>query len=300
MAGTVRAAAYYRMSSDKQKDGVRDSIERQRKQVEAYARSRGYTIPKELEFADEGIPGDNDSLKKRIGYRRLCEAAEAGKFSVLLVDSQDRLSRATPIQFASTIAPLVDAGVTLETANGGEKDWHDVWQQLGVMSESAASNSYVKKMSHNVASEMLRLVHQKKWVNGKPPFGHKKATDARHENGAPAADWLAQDERTAPTVRAMFADYARGMTLGGIVAKLNRDGHPPPREGQRWRCCTVRRFLRNPVYIGTLCYGVRPKGKYSVLDKKAGLVRDRTHKDGPRSTKPRPEGEFVVVRNAID
>ena len=58
----IAAAAYYRMSSDKQDK----SITQQRDEVEAYARANGLQIVRE--YIDEGISGD--ATERRVEFQR--------------------------------------------------------------------------------------------------------------------------------------------------------------------------------------------------------------------------------------
>src|SRR4051794_19551360 len=93
--GTVRAAAYYRMSTPKQKD----SIERQQSQVRPYVgKSDQNGTPHYVlvqEYADLAIAGD--VFERRPDFQRLLKDAKAGLFSVIVVDEWSRLSRQEPV-----------------------------------------------------------------------------------------------------------------------------------------------------------------------------------------------------------
>ena len=77
MPTTTPAAAYYRMSSDKQETSIAD----QRAAVEKYSQQNNYRIVRE--YVDEGISGDN--TEKRAGFLQMLHDAEhARDFKVIL------------------------------------------------------------------------------------------------------------------------------------------------------------------------------------------------------------------------
>src|SRR5262245_53581474 len=112
----VRAAAYYRMSTDKQED----SVERQQSSLVPYAARQAYNLVQD--YKDEGLAGD--LFERRPGFQKLLKDATAGKFSVIVVDELSRLSRQDPItMIAQVIHPLRAAGVRLDTASNGPIDY---------------------------------------------------------------------------------------------------------------------------------------------------------------------------------
>jgi DNA invertase Pin-like site-specific DNA recombinase len=82
------AAIYARVSSDKQKE--ENTIASQTAALVAFARSRGYDVPDEWIFEDEGYSGAN---LVRPGLERVRDLAAEGLLHAILVHSPDRLSR---------------------------------------------------------------------------------------------------------------------------------------------------------------------------------------------------------------
>ena len=72
----IPAAAYYRMSSDKQEA----SIPTQRTVVEEYAAERGYKIVRA--YIDERISGD--ATEKGLQFQRMIKDAAKGRFKAIL------------------------------------------------------------------------------------------------------------------------------------------------------------------------------------------------------------------------
>ncbi len=113
---TLRAAFYFRMSTDRQED----SVERQRAGVAPYAARQGYQHAGD--YVDEGIAGD--VFDKRPDFQRLLRDAAAGKFDVIAVDEPSRLSRQNPVELIEkVIAPLRRAGVKIDTVSKGPLDY---------------------------------------------------------------------------------------------------------------------------------------------------------------------------------
>ena len=112
-----------------------------------------------------------------------------------------------------------------------------------------------------------------------PPYGYRKDRENRHR--------LAPDEATAPVVERIFQRAAAGDSSRKIALDLNADGVIPPlkyrvlyrdefseegaaRASDVWNYTTVKRILKNPVYLGHTLLG-RSK-KVSVKSKKKVVV----------------------------
>ena len=128
-------------------------------------------------------------------------------------------------------------------------------------------------------SRKVRAVLENKRRNGKyaacPPYGYKKARNT--------TDQLVPDENTAPVVQRIFALAAAGESTRSIAARLTREGVMPPlkyraecrdeftergaaRVSDAWNYTTVKRILRNRVYLGHTILG--RSRKVSVKSKK--------------------------------
>lgn len=87
-SGTKIAAAYARVSSDKQEK--EETISSQIEGLCKTAEDRGYELPKEFIFTDDGYSG---AKLDRPALDRLRDLASAGAFEVVLLHSPDRLAR---------------------------------------------------------------------------------------------------------------------------------------------------------------------------------------------------------------
>ena len=82
------AAIYARVSSDQQKE--EKTITSQTTHLLEQAQARGFTVPPEWVFEDEGYSGASLS---RPGLERLRDLAAEGQLQTILIHSPDRLSR---------------------------------------------------------------------------------------------------------------------------------------------------------------------------------------------------------------
>ena len=82
------AAIYARVSSDKQRE--EGTIASQTAALIDFARSRGYQVPTEWVFEDEGYSG---ASLVRPGLERVRDLAAEGQIEAVLVHAPDRLSR---------------------------------------------------------------------------------------------------------------------------------------------------------------------------------------------------------------
>jgi site-specific DNA recombinase len=165
MTAPVRAAAYYRRSTDMQEH----SFDRQRSQVEPLAKRQGYIIVRTYE--DDAIAGDH--VEKRKGFCRMLEDAKRGLFSVILCDSKDRFGRFDLIDAGEVIAPLRRAGVRLHTAAEGLIDWDSFAGRITDAILQEAKRQEVRELSRRIASKMLMKVQNGTWVPAVAPYGLK-------------------------------------------------------------------------------------------------------------------------------
>ena len=82
------AAIYARVSTDQQKE--KQTIESQVRALKEYGAERGYEVPEEWCFKDEGYSG---AYLVRPGLERLRDLSVEGQIETILIYSPDRLSR---------------------------------------------------------------------------------------------------------------------------------------------------------------------------------------------------------------
>jgi DNA invertase Pin-like site-specific DNA recombinase len=281
MSALNRAAAYYRMSDDKQEN----SIDRQRSQVEPFAARNGYTIVRE--YLDEGIAGDEEA--KRKGFMRMLRDAQRRDFRVILCDDKDRFGRFDSIDQGYYVKPLRDAGMKLVTVAQGEVDWNSFAGRItdAVLQEAKKLES--QATSRRVITLMLLMAQKGKWLGGKPPYGYGVVDD-------PAAGkrLVPGDPGEVRVVDLMFRLYGeRGYSLEQVARELYERGVPNPKGGPTWNKTTIRAALRNRKYVGDMVWNAGHDGKYSQVSD--GLVRTSDRKT-PKQTNP--VEDWVIIPSA--
>ncbi|MBE6964090.1 MAG: DUF4368 domain-containing protein [Ruminococcaceae bacterium] len=138
----------------------------------------------------------------------------------------------------------------------------------------AMNEVYLRDGSRKV-KDVLRSKRENGQYCACPPYGYRKDTQDKHR--------LAPDEMTAPVVLRIFEQAAKGDSSRKIALDLNEDGVIPPlkyrvlyrdefseegaaRASDLWNYTTVKRILKNPVYLGHTLLG--KSKKVSVKSKK--------------------------------
>lgn len=120
----IRVFSYRRFSSGRQARGT--SLERQTKLAQAWCQERGYDLDESLSLSDLGVSafkGDNATKGALGGFIAAIEAGKVPKGSILLVESLDRLSRATLPEAVSLLMQIVKTGVRVVSMVDG-KEWN--------------------------------------------------------------------------------------------------------------------------------------------------------------------------------
>jgi DNA invertase Pin-like site-specific DNA recombinase len=284
----LRVVSYLRMSTDKQED----SPERQREQIEAYARKQGYSIREA--YCDSGIPGDDLS---RPEFVRMMADARARKFDVILIDEPSRLSRTTPLRFiAEVVYPLEETNISVESVSTGRMCWGDLAGLIMTIVHADASRTEVRNLSRRVLDGLARSIRAANW-NYRPPFGFtvKEERDPAHPKKLRSRRLVPGDPKQVAAVRWMFAAYAKGRCgLREIALELaSRGAFSKNYNGKQRRypvtVSAISAMLHNPIYVGDLAWNRRSYGKYCRLV------------DGRAEFQPRrgrnPESEWIIISN---
>ncbi len=251
MKGTktnLRAAIYARYSTDKQSAA---SIPDQIRICHRLAEERGWQVVEV--FADEAISG---TTQLRPEYQRMQQAAMAGRFDVLVAESQDRISRDLE-HIAGLHKRMRYLGVEIVTkAEGLNSEMH-----IGL--GGTMSELYVRNLAEKTHRGLEGRVRQGKSAGGRC-YGYRldrrPLPDGSHTTGDKVID-----PTEAPIVHRIFLEYDQGKSARDIAKDLNRDGVPAPRSGGKgsgmWSFSTNlgnwqrgTGILNNPLYIGQLVW----------------------------------------------
>jgi len=262
--------AYLRLSNEEAQGGESSSITNQRMIVQNYCKQNNITLVRE--FVDDGYSGGNFN---RPGFKEMLKQLEQGKANLVITKDLSRLGR--DMREASYYAEqfFPEQGIHYIAIADNFDTEHD-----NIMAPFlfAMNEVYLRDGSRKV-KDVLRNKRESGQYCACPPYGYRKDRENRHR--------LAPDEMTAPVVERIFRRAAAGDSSRKIALDLNADGVIPPlkyrvlyrdefsEEGAShasdiWNYTTVKRILKNPVYLGHTLLG-RSK-KVSVKSKKKVAV----------------------------
>lgn len=247
------AAAYIRVSTD---DQVELSPDSQIKVVRDFAKQKGYLIPNEYIFRDDGISGRTAS--KRPEFNRMIATAKQSPppFSAIMVWKFSRFARNQEeaifykgmlkkrgIDVISTSEPIIDGpfGSLIERII----EWFDEYYSINLSTE--VRRGMTEKVSRGGAVSI-------------PAFGYD-IIDKKYEI----------NPVNAPIVERIFYAFLNGKGFRAIANELNSLGIKTTR-GNNWENRTVEYILRNPVYIGKIRWNPKRRTRRNYDDKDIMIV----------------------------
>jgi site-specific DNA recombinase len=235
----MRVAAYARVSTQRQAQA--QTTEQQLERLRAHAATRGWALPSERVFRDDGCTG---AALRRPGLDRLRDAAASAGLDRILITAPDRLAR-NYVHQVLLVEELQKHGAEVEFLDRPmSRDPHD---QLLLQIRGA-----VAEYERTLITERMRRGRLRKLRAGtllpwtRPPYGYRLDPDHPRD---PAGVRL--DEAEAAVVRDLFAWYAdEGVTVMALVQRLGRLGIASPRGRPNWSPSALRGVLTNPIYLG--------------------------------------------------
>lgn len=276
------AFAYLRLSNEEAAEGESSSIKNQRMIIQDYCERNEILLVRV--FIDDGWSGGNFD---RPAFQEMIALLEQGKANIVITKDLSRLGR--DMREASYYAEqyFPEHGIRyLTVADNFDTEQENVMAPF----QFAMNEVYLRDGSRKV-KEVLKAKREKGLYCACAPYGYVK--DSRNKNR------LVPDEETAPIIRRIFEAAANGDSSRKIAMELNRDGIMPPlkykvlykgnfsedgaaRASDLWNYTTVKRILKNPVYLGHTLLGksrkvsVKSKKKLNV-PKDQWAVTENTH-----------------------
>ena len=262
--------AYLRLSNEEAHSSESASIANQRQIIQNYCHHHGLTLVRE--FVDDGFSGGNFD---RPAFQEMLQQLKAGKANMVITKDLSRLGR--DMREASYYAEqfFPERGIRYLTIADNFDNSHE-----NVMApfQFAMNEVYLRDGSRKV-KDVLRNKRENGQYCACPPYGYRKNPADKNR--------LAPDEQTAPIVQRIFERAAAGDSSRKIALDLNTDGVIPPlkyrvlfrddfspegaaRASDLWNYTTVKRILKNPVYLGHTLLG--KSRKVSVKSKKKVAV----------------------------
>ena len=216
-----------------------DTIEVQVGKCSEWCNAQG--IPILGVYADYAVSGMKDT---RPQYEAMMAALREGRADTVVIYDQSRMFRlmtawfefrreleSMDVRVISVTQPLI-GGDLRDPANFMNEGVTALFNQMWALQ---TRQKVVEKMRH--------MARNGEHTGGQPPLGY------RVENKR-----LVPDEKEAPIVRRIFAEYASGKTYSQIIDGLNKDGLRTKR-GKPFGTNSLHDLLHNEKYIGVQVYG---------------------------------------------
>ncbi|MFC7047940.1 recombinase family protein [Emcibacter nanhaiensis] len=239
----IKAAIYARYSSDNQREA---SLEDQIRLCKEAADREGWTITKT--YQDSAMSG---ASLMRPGIQSLMEDALKGKFSIILTEALDRLSRDQE-DIAGLYKRMSFADVRIITLSEGEVN------NLHIGLKGTMNALYLKDLADKTRRGLRGRIEQGK-SGGGLTYGYevRRSLDAE---GNKVTGERKINQKEAAVIRRIFEDFAKGKSPRAIAKALNGEGVPGPRK-KTWTGSTIRGhnkrgtgILNNELYIGRLVW----------------------------------------------
>ncbi len=272
--GLTLAFAYLRLSNEERNAGESSSISSQRLLIEQYCQRNNINLVRV--FADDGWSGGNFD---RPDFKEMIKQLLEGKANMVITKDLSRLGRdmVEASYYAEQFFPEHNIHYIAINDN-----FDTALDNVMAPFQFAMNEVYLRDGSRKV-KEVLKSKRENGQYCACPPYGYKKAPDDPHV--------LIPDEMTAPIVQRIFQAAAEGASSRKIALDLNADQVIPPLKyrvlyrdsfsesgashaSDTWNYTTVKRILKNRVYLGHTLLG--KSRKVSVKsDKKVAIPQDK-------------------------
>lgn len=241
------AIAYYRYSSDAQRDA---SIDQQREAAQQYAAAHGLHIVREYE--DHAISGTRDDREQ---YNLMLYEVEILRPAALIIWKTDRLSR-DKIDIALAKKRLRECGVKIHYVAEAIPADDDATQILMESIYEGMAAAFIESHRKNV-TRGLTYNAERGLYNGIRMMGYQGKPDHPYKI----------DPDTAPIVQRIYQEYAAGTPMMQICRDLDAAGIRSV-HGNAMTVNSLRRILTNRAYIGEYSYSghVIPDGMPRIID----------------------------------
>ena len=276
------ADLYFRLSNDERNGGESESIQNQRNIVRKFCDDNDITIIRE--FVDDGYSGANF---ERPGFKAMLEHLKTGLANMVITKDLSRLGRDMTESSYYSEKYFPENGIQFITVS----DNYDSNSPTPFSSLQFAINDYYLRETSHKINQVLKHKRGSGEYCACPPFGYLKS---REQKGV-----LTPDPITAPIVQYIFRLASEGKSSHRIAEILTEEGYITPlkyrviyrdtfteagaaRATDEWNHTTVKRILKNKVYLGHTILGkskkVSLKSKKKVaLPEEEWVVTENTH-----------------------
>jgi site-specific DNA recombinase len=238
------AAIYTRVSTKEQAENGKTSPQTQQDGCRAWASANGFAVADSLLFHDSHT---GEELWERPHLTRLCAAAKARQFAVVVCHSVDRLSR-DPLHLGILLDEMALLDVEVQFVTEEVDDTPDGALVRFVKGYAAKIESERRK-ERTMRAVRARAQAGKLIPSSRPPYGYQFGPEV-DGSGRLTKVRLVIDPATAPIVVRIFHDVVHGQSLRSVASALTQEGIPTPTGLVRWNPVTIRKIIALSTYWG--------------------------------------------------
>ena len=274
---TFKVAIYLRLSKEDDdlscssgSKNESNSISNQRKLIYDFMKSHpGLELYDE--YKDDGKSGSNFD---RAEFQRMMKDIEEGKVNCVIVKDQSRFGRdyIDVGKYKEKIFPKL--GVRFITINEGYDSLSATSSDdLAFTINSFVYDFYIRDISTKIRTNLTAKKQNGEYAGAFVAYGYVKDSDDKSK--------LVVDPFAANVVRDIFRWKIEGLSPQNIAIRLNELGIPSPAEYKRlsgsnyktsfqtsskaiWSHVSVRRILKNEIYLGVMIQGKRTTPNYKT------------------------------------
>lgn len=274
---TFKVAIYLRLSKEDDdlscSSGAKsesNSISNQRKLIYDFMK-----LHPELELYDEyKDDGKSGSNFDRAEFQRMMKDIEAGKVNCVVVKDQSRFGRdyIDVGKYKEKIFPKL--GVRFITINEGYDSLSATSSDdLAFTINSFVYDFYIRDISTKIRTNLTAKKQNGEYAGAFVAYGYVKDSNDKSQ--------LVVDQFAADVVRDIFRWKIEGLSPQNIAVRLNELGIPSPAEYKKlsgsnyktsfqtsskavWSHVSVRRILKNEIYLGVMIQGKRTTPNYKT------------------------------------
>lgn len=274
---TFKVAIYLRLSKEDDdlscSSGAKsesNSISNQRKLIYDFMKSHP-ELELYDEYKDDGKSGSNFD---RAEFQRMMKDIEAGKVNCVVVKDQSRFGRdyIDVGKYKEKIFPKL--GVRFITINEGYDSLSATSSDdLAFTINSFVYDFYIRDISTKIRTNLTAKKQNGEYAGAFVAYGYVKDSNDKSK--------LVVDQFAADVVRDIFRWKIEGLSPQNIAVHLNELGIPSPAEYKKlsgsnyktsfqtsskavWSHVSVRRILKNEIYLGVMIQGKRTTPNYKT------------------------------------
>lgn len=274
---TFKVAIYLRLSKEDDdlscSSGAKsesNSISNQRKLIYDFMKSHP-ELELYDEYKDDGKSGSNFD---RAEFQRMMKDIEAGKVNCVVVKDQSRFGRdyIDVGKYKEKIFPKL--GVRFITINEGYDSLSATSSDdLAFTINSFVYDFYIRDISTKIRTNLTAKKQNGEYAGAFVAYGYVKDSNDKSK--------LVVDQFAADVVRDIFRWKIEGLSPQNIAVRLNELGIPSPAEFKKlsgsnyktsfqtsskavWSHVSVRRILKNEIYLGVMIQGKRTTPNYKT------------------------------------